>query len=157
MRGVRSGEVQGREWDGGVRGVWGGHVHGCGASDLGIDVRELPGSHELWRGERVHHQLHLRWWVHGWVGRGGVHGVRSGDVQAGDGDRGVLGVSFGDQLVFGKHGCRGLQLHCRTHGRVGRCGVRGVRGGQVQVGDGGRGVLELPSGDQLIYWERRCV
>ena len=54
-------------------------------------------------------------------------------------------------------GCRGVHLHCRTHGRVGRCGVRGVRGGQVQVGDGGMGVLSVPSGDQLIWWERRCV
>ena len=48
------------------------------------------------------HRLHLRWWVHGWVGRGGVHGVRSGDVQAGDGDRGVLGVSFWDELGGGE-------------------------------------------------------
>jgi len=66
-----------------------------------------------------------------------------------DGARGVLGVSFGDQLVSGKHGCRGLQLHCRTHGRVGRRGVRGVRGGDVQDEPRDWGVLCVSPGDEL--------
>ena len=98
LPGVHSGQVQGREWDGSVRGVWGGHVHGCGASDLGIDVYELPGSHDFWGRERVHHQLHLRCGVHGWLKRGSVLGVRGRVVQVGDGDSGVLELPSGDEL-----------------------------------------------------------
>ena len=72
----------------GVRGVRGGQVQ---VGDGGRCVLELSGAHQLWRGEREHHQLHLCCGLQGGLGRCELHGVRGGDVQAGDGVWGAAG------------------------------------------------------------------
>ena len=95
VHGVRSRGVQGSERVVGVRDMWGGDVHTVWA-ECGDGLHGMP--RELLvigSGERRTNVVYMQRGVHG-TGRGGVHSVRSRDIQGSDGVVGVRPVCGGD-------------------------------------------------------------
>ena len=93
------GRVQRDVGRGSVHRLRGGRVQGC---DGGSRVLNVSCRDELCVGEQQVDGLHVLGWVQRDIVRGGVRGVRCGHVQGRDGGRGVLDVSYGDELSIGE-------------------------------------------------------
>ena len=161
VRGVRCRQVQGRDRGGSVHRLRGGQVLWGGGGYGRGHMHDVPGELRRAGGERGSVGMYLRGGLHGaewWAvrglccgqvqGRGGgcsMHVLRGGQVLWGDGADGrghMLGVPGECKRAGGERGSVGVYLRGRLHGAERRA-VRGVRCGQVQGRDRGRGVRRL--------------